>query len=88
MTNQSDEIKKHQAFIKKVQEFSINLLTIVNQSVMLGPASINNTQNKVYEELMYDLGIIIYNIVSLIAFNAFMNDKTSEDTLTGTIMEF
>lgn len=88
MTNQSDEIKKYQAFIKKVQEFSINLLTIVNQSVMLGPASINNTQNKVYEELMYDLGIIIYNIVSLISFNAFMNDKTSEDTFTGTVMEF
>jgi hypothetical protein len=55
---------------------------------MLGPASINNTQNKVYEELMYDLGIIIYNIVSLVAFTAFMNDKTSEDTLTGTVMEF
>ena len=81
MSSKSDEIKKHQAFIKKVQEFSINILTIVNQSVMMGPASINNGQNKVYEELMYDLGIIVYSIVSEVAFSAFMNDKDSIDNI-------
>lgn len=79
MSKQDDELKKHQAFIKKVQEFSINILTIVNQSVMLGPAAINNTQSKVYEELMYDLGIVIYNVVADSAFNAFMqSDNTVE----------
>lgn len=79
MSKQTDELKKHQAFIKKVQEFSINILTIVNQSIMLGPAAINNTQSKVYEELMYDLGIITYNVVADSAFNAFMqSDNTVE----------
>ena len=77
MSKQDDELKKHQAFIKKVQEFSINILTIVNQSIMLGPAAINNTQSKVYEELMYDLGIIIYNIVANSAFNAFMQSENT-----------
>lgn len=77
MSKQTDELKKHQAFIKKVQEFSINILTIVNQSIMLGPAAINNTQSKVYEELMYDLGIIIYNIVANSAFNAFMQSENT-----------
>ena len=79
MSKQTDELKKHQAFIKKVQEFSINILTIVNQSIMLGPAAINNTQSKVYEELMYDLGIIIYNIVANSAFNAFMQSDNTID---------
>ena len=79
MSKQDEELKKHQAFIKKVQEFSINILTIVNQSIMLGPAAINNTQSKVYEELMYDLGIITYNVVADSAFNAFMqSDNTVE----------
>ena len=79
ISKQTDELKKHQAFIKKVQEFSINILTIVNQSIMLGPAAINNTQSKVYEELMYDLGIIIYNIVANSAFNAFMQSNNTID---------
>lgn len=79
MSKQTDKLKKHQAFIKKVQEFSINILTIVNQSIMLGPAAINNTQSKVYEELMYDLGIIIYNIVANSAFNAFMQSDNTID---------
>ena len=79
MSKQDEELKKYQAFIKKVQEFSINILTIVNQSIMLGPAAINNTQSKVYEELMYDLGIITYNVVADSAFNAFMqSDNTVE----------
>lgn len=77
MSKQTDELKKHQAFIKKVQEFSINILTIVNQSIMLGPAAINNTQSKVYEELMYDLGIITYNVVADSAFNAFMQSENT-----------
>lgn len=79
MSKQTDELKKHQAFIKKVQEFSINILTIVNQSIMLGPAAINNTQSKVYEELMYDLGIITYNVVADSAFNAFMQSDNTID---------
>lgn len=79
MSKQTDELKKHQAFIKKVQEFSINILTIVNQSIMLGPAAINNTQSKVYEELMYDLGIITYNVVANSAFNAFMQSDNTID---------
>lgn len=77
MSKQDEELKKYQAFIKKVQEFSINILTIVNQSIMLGPASINNTQSKVYEELMYDLGIITYNVVADSAFNAFMQSENT-----------
>ena len=81
MSNQSDEIKKHQVFIKKVQEFSINILTIVNQSIALGPAAINNTQSKVYEELMYNLGIIIYNIIADSAFSAFMEDENSVEEI-------
>ena len=81
MSNQSDEIKKHQVFIRKVQEFSINILTIVNQSIALGPAAINNTQSKVYEELMYDLGIIIYNIIADSAFSAFMEDENSVEEI-------
>lgn len=79
MSKKTDELKKHQAFIKKVQEFSINILTIVNQSIMLGPAAINNTQSKVYEELMYDLGIITYNVVADSAFNAFMQSDNTID---------
>lgn len=79
MSKQTDELKKHQAFIKKVQEFSINILTIVNQSIMLGPAAINNTQSKVYEELIYDLGIITYNVVADSAFNAFMQSDNTID---------
>lgn len=81
MSNQSDEIKKHQVFIRKVQEFSINILTIVNQSIALGPAAINNTQSKVYEELMYDLGIIIYNIIVDSAFSAFIEDENSVEEI-------
>lgn len=77
MSKQDEELKKYQAFIKKVQEFSINILTIVNQSIMLGPAAINNTQSKVYEELMYDLGIITYNVVADSAFNAFMQSENT-----------
>lgn len=77
MSKQDEELKKYQAFIKKVQEFSINILTIANQSIMLGPAAINNTQSKVYEELMCDLGIITYNVVADSAFNAFMQSENT-----------
>ena len=72
-------LKKLKGAFKKVQEFSINILTIVNQSIMLGPAASNNTQSKVYEELMYNLGIITYNVVADSAFNAFMQSDNTID---------
>lgn len=75
----NDDLKARQGHLKILQKFSIDVLTILNQSIALGPALINNCNNKVYEELMFDLGIIVYHVVEIEALRIFLeSDEVDE----------
>lgn len=57
-------LQQKKDFLKKTQEFSINLLAILNQSIALGPMCVNNSTNEVYKEILNDIVLIFIHVMS------------------------